>query len=77
MWVDPHARGGGTADALVNAVAEWAGEQGFRSLRLHVTEGNDRAEAMYRRTGFVRTGRIFPRDRDQVPEIEMERSLTA
>jgi ribosomal protein S18 acetylase RimI-like enzyme len=75
MWVDPHARGTGTADALVAEVANWAISKGCTTVRLHVTEGNSRAESTYRRNGFERTGRTFTRERDGFPEIEMERQL--
>jgi ribosomal protein S18 acetylase RimI-like enzyme len=76
MWVEPHARGTGAADALVEAVVRWADAEGCTSVQLLVTEGNERAERMYRRNGFERSGRSFPRDRDAVEQIEMVRRLT-
>ena len=76
MWVEPHARGTGAADALVEAVVQWAGDQGCTSVQLLVTEGNERAERVYRRNGFERSGRSFPRDRDAVEQLEMVRRLT-
>ena len=72
MWVDPHARSTGTADALVEKVVLWSITQGCVAVRLHVTDGNARAEGMYRRNGFERTGRTFLRERDGFPEVEME-----
>lgn len=75
MYVDQHARGTGTADALVSEIVDWAMAQGCVAVRLHVTDGNARAEGMYRRNGFERTGRTFLRERDGYPEIEMERRL--
>ncbi|HEX2783869.1 MAG TPA: GNAT family N-acetyltransferase [Ilumatobacteraceae bacterium] len=75
MWVDQHARGTGTADALVTAIVEWAMAQGCVAVRLKVTDGNARAERMYHRNGFEHTGRTFIRGRDGFPEIEMERQL--
>ena len=77
MWVDPHARGTGAADALVTEIVEWAKAQGCALVRLHVTDGNARAEGMYRRNGFERTGRMFVRGRDGFPEVEMELRLEA
>ena len=56
MWVSPAGRGQGIGDRLVQAVAEWAGQQGAAVLRLTVAEGNERAAAMYRRNGFADTG---------------------
>jgi ribosomal protein S18 acetylase RimI-like enzyme len=44
-------------------------------VQLLVTEGNDRAEGMYRRNGFERTGRSTRRDRDGLLELEMLRDL--
>jgi ribosomal protein S18 acetylase RimI-like enzyme len=75
MWVEPHARGTGAADALVSEVVTWARSQGYSAVQLLVTEGNDRAEGMYRRNGFRRTGRSTRRDRDGLLELEMLRDL--
>ena len=55
----------------------WATGQGCTAIRLHVTDGNRRAEGMYLRNGFERTGRTFVRERDGFPEVEMERRLLA
>ena len=76
MWVEPHARGTGAADALVEEVVRWATAEACTSVHLLVTEGNERAERLYRRNGFERSGRSFPRDRDAVEQIEMVRRLT-
>lgn len=75
MWVRPTARGTGAADALVAAVLEWARRQAERRVRLRVTAGNERAERLYGRHGFVRTGRVERRARDGRDEIEMEVAL--
>jgi ribosomal protein S18 acetylase RimI-like enzyme len=75
MWVNPEARGTGAADTLVDAAFAWAMTEGCVVARLHVTEGNDRAEHAYQRTGFHRTGATFVRARDGLTEIEMERLL--
>jgi ribosomal protein S18 acetylase RimI-like enzyme len=56
MWVSPKVRGTGIADQLVAAVCELASQSGFTSVRLWVTEVNDRARAFYRRLGFAPTG---------------------
>lgn len=75
MWVRPSARGGGVADALVARVLEWAREQSTRFVRLHVTSDNERAERLYARHGFVRTGRSRLRERDGLLENEMQAAL--
>ena len=75
MWVDPVARGTGIAGELVEAVVDWAERSGVTQLTLHVTDGNGRAEALYRRHGFRRTGAQFVRDRDGLTEVELARTL--
>ena len=60
MWVQPETRGAGVAGALVDAVAAWAREQGADRLTLWVVEGNERAERVYQRLGFARTGAAQP-----------------
>lgn len=77
MWVAEAARGTGAADALVAEVVRWATIEGCVVARLHVTEGNARAERMYERNDFHRTGGSLVRDRDGLTEIEMERLLSA
>ena len=75
MWVAPEARGSGAADALVEAVLAWARSASFPGLRLHVTEGNERAERLYERHGFRRTGAASTRERDGSIEFELELSF--
>jgi ribosomal protein S18 acetylase RimI-like enzyme len=77
MWVDPHARGTGAADSLVAEVVRWAIAQGCAELQLRVTDGNTRAERMYRRHGFERTGQSWLRERDGHVEIELVSRLHA
>ena len=71
MWVAPEARGRGAADRLVAGVVGWARSEGFSAVRLRVTDGNFRAEKLYERHGFQRTGATFLRERDGLTEVEM------
>ncbi len=56
MWVDPRYRRRGVADVLVKTVIDWARSVRSTKLYLWVTDGNDGAERLYLRNGFVRTG---------------------
>jgi ribosomal protein S18 acetylase RimI-like enzyme len=60
LWVEPDARRAGLGSRLVDAVADWAREQGAATLELSVTTNNRAAEAFYARAGFVETGRRRP-----------------
>ena len=60
---------------VIDRVVESAIDAGLATVRLHVTEGNARAERVYERNGFSRSGNTVVRDRDGVVEVEMERSL--
>ena len=72
LWVDPGARGQGVGDGLVTAVLDWAKSEGFTQVLLWVTEGNSRAETLYQRNGFVRTGEVV---REPRREFEMSKRI--
>jgi len=77
VWVDPRFRGAGVGRALVDAAVDQARAAGRRRVVLHVAAGNDPAAALYRRAGFVPTGRTVLRSDheqagDQLVEVEME-----
>jgi GNAT superfamily N-acetyltransferase len=57
LWVDPRFRNQGVGSALVEAVVEWAADQGFSQVLLWVTDVNRSAERLYVHHGFARTGR--------------------
>ena len=59
VFVRPEARGSGLAEELVRAALEWSWalpEHRVERVRLYVHEENARAEAMYAKVGFKRTG---------------------
>jgi ribosomal protein S18 acetylase RimI-like enzyme len=71
MWVRADLRGTGAADDLIGAVVAWTAEQGRSRLQLTVLVGNERAEALYVRHGFARTGTFESRPRDGREEAQM------
>ncbi|MDR3032872.1 MAG: GNAT family N-acetyltransferase [Kitasatospora sp.] len=78
MWVSPAARGRGVGDRLVRAVEDWARQAGAGVLTLAVTDGNDNAIALYRRSGFADTGELGDLMPDGVSrEHVMAKTLTA
>ncbi|QES42441.1 GNAT family N-acetyltransferase [Streptomyces venezuelae] len=61
VFVRPEHRGSGATEALFDAAVGWAwGLDGLERVRLYVHEGNPRAQAFYRRFGFVRSGEVVP-----------------
>lgn len=73
VYTTPSARGSGVSAQVLRALIDWA--QANLSpdvIRLHVTEGNDRALAFYQRMGFVVTGETVPYPPDpRLAELEM------
>lgn len=77
LWVHPDWRGRGVGDLLVEAVLAWVRERGHRGIGLWVSDGNNAAERLYARHGFVRTGEsqpVEPADPSRL-EFAMARSL--
>jgi ribosomal protein S18 acetylase RimI-like enzyme len=60
LWVDPRVRRAGVGSRLIEAVAAWSRDQRARTLELSVTDNNEPAKGLYRRCGFVATGRRRP-----------------
>ena len=62
VYVRPEHRGSeiGVTGALFDAALEWAWESGLERVRLFVHEKNGRAEAFYRKAGFLPSGVIVP-----------------
>ena len=57
LCVVPDLRSQGLGAALMGAIAAEARLRGYASVRLDVVEGNRRAQALYRRLGYVETQR--------------------
>lgn len=74
MWVDPRFRRRGVGDLLVKTLIDWAAGHGYAQLFLWVTDGNFRAERLYARNGFTRTGES-QEVRPGELEFEMSRKL--
>jgi ribosomal protein S18 acetylase RimI-like enzyme len=78
MWVDPSYRRRGIGQALLYEITSWAMSRGLERFQLEVTETNAAAESLYRRSGFVPTGRTRPLPSNpQLEVIEMERPVSA
>ena len=73
VFVREGHRGAGVIDALLDAAADWTVSLGYTRLTLDVHTANARAQAAYRRSGFVPTGVTFTGPIG--PELEMARSL--
>lgn len=69
MWVDPAHRRRGVAQRLLDAAIDWAREQEYRSVMLHVTDGNDAAHRLYVDAGFAGT------ERSEQGELILRRAL--
>jgi GNAT superfamily N-acetyltransferase len=52
MWVCPECRSKGVAIEMMDAIFQWAGENGFRTVLASVKKGNERARRFYRKYGF-------------------------
>ncbi|MFJ6679379.1 GNAT family N-acetyltransferase [Microbacterium sp. NPDC091382] len=71
VFVDADHRGRGVLDELVAAASVWAQAVGADGLTLDVHIDNARAQAAYRRLGFIATGLAL--DTDVGREIQMHR----
>jgi ribosomal protein S18 acetylase RimI-like enzyme len=59
IWVEPEARRGGVARALIAALARDCRANGFKRIDLHVLDWN-RARGFYERVGFVQMKAWLP-----------------
>jgi ribosomal protein S18 acetylase RimI-like enzyme len=55
MWIAPAGRGQGIGDRLMAQVEQFARDAAAHTVQLSVADGNDRAHALYLRSGFTAT----------------------
>jgi GNAT superfamily N-acetyltransferase len=76
MWVAESARGTGVSRELIGLVESWARDDGASALALDVVTHLEHPRALYRRCGFVETGRRSFMHRDpSITLVEMEKNL--
>ena len=73
VWVRPDHRGTGLLGRLVGEIEGWAAGHGATRLRLLVHEDNARAQAAYRKLGFVPTGTLVPLRAGNEVEMSLSR----
>jgi len=73
VWVHPDHRGVGLLGRLVGEVERWATDHGVSRLRLLVHEDNPRAQAAYRKLGFVPSGVVVPLEAGRELEMVLSR----
>jgi RimJ/RimL family protein N-acetyltransferase len=76
VFVRPEARGTGLAEELFGAALEWSWslpEPHIERVRLRVHEENTRAEAMYEKVGFKRTGAAVSVSAGREVELAIQR----
>ncbi|MEV4441045.1 GNAT family N-acetyltransferase [Streptomyces sp. NPDC049577] len=67
VYVRPEHRGTGISEALFRTAIDWSWDrpgQRIERVRLYVHERNARAEGLYRKMGFQRTGVVIPMEGD-------------
>jgi ribosomal protein S18 acetylase RimI-like enzyme len=77
LYVKPEFQARGIGSKLLQTALDWLGPQ--KDVYLHVVSYNEPAIGLYKKFGFVKTGKEFPEDYDikkgikLLPEIEMQR----
>jgi ribosomal protein S18 acetylase RimI-like enzyme len=76
MWVAPTHRRSGLGTRLIDEVQRWAQSLAVCELLLHVTSNNLRAQGLYEKCGFIRTGITRPYENDPALfEYEMIKAI--
>jgi ribosomal protein S18 acetylase RimI-like enzyme len=73
LYVSPDSAGKGVGSALLNEVIVELSKIGHSNVTLWVFKENPIAIGLYRKLGFVETGREKTDERWQIPQIEMLR----
>ncbi len=73
LYVSPGSAGKGVGSKLLNEVISELGKIGKPEITLWVFKENPIAIGLYRKSGFVETGREKTDERWQIPQIEMLR----
>jgi len=73
LYVSPESAGKGVGSKLLNEVISELGKIGKPEITLWVFKENPIAIGLYRKSGFVETGREKTDERWQIPQIEMLR----
>ncbi len=73
LYVSPESAGKGVGSELLNEVISELGKIGKLEITLWVFKENLIAIGLYRKSGFVETGREKTDERWQIPQIEMLR----
>jgi ribosomal protein S18 acetylase RimI-like enzyme len=73
LYVSPDSAGKGVGSKLLNEVISELGKIGKPEITLWVFKENPIAIGLYRKSGFVETGREKTDERWQIPQIEMLR----
>ena len=73
LYVSPESAGKGVGSKLLNEVISELGKIGKPEITLWVFRENPIAIGLYRKSGFVETGREKTDERWQIPQIEMLR----
>jgi GNAT superfamily N-acetyltransferase len=55
MWIAPPGRGKGVGDAMMSRIESWARAASSHTLKLSVVQGNEKAHALYLRSGYLDT----------------------
>lgn len=73
LYVAPESAGRGVGSKLLSSVIAQLNENGKSDITLWVFKENPTAIGLYRKFGFIETGREKTDERWQIPQIEMLR----